>query len=149
MLAPERVLVPLRSADKTGVLTELMELVIRSCGLEGRREAVQQAVWERERVLSTGIGEGVAIPHAKLDAVSEIVMAAGVSPRPLDYGALDGRPVQLFFLILGPEAAAGAQVRVLSRIGRLLRDERLRGRLVSAGDAEGFLRVLEVAEAAG
>jgi mannitol/fructose-specific phosphotransferase system IIA component (Ntr-type) len=72
-----------------------------------------------------------------------------VSQDALEYGALDGRPVRLFFLILGPGSAAGLQVRILSRVGRLLRDSRLRKRLESAADAEEFLRVLEEAEAAG
>ena len=149
LLAPARVKVPLVGRNKDAVLDELVELVTRAEHVESELEVIRNAVRERERVLSTGIGEGVAIPHAKYDGLPDIVMAAGVSQDALEYGALDGRPVRLFFLILGPGSAAGLQVRILSRVGRLLRDSRLRKRLESAADAEEFLRVLEEAEAAG
>jgi mannitol/fructose-specific phosphotransferase system IIA component (Ntr-type) len=148
LLAPARVRVPLQSQDKEGVLPELVDLVVRSEGLDAERDEIYRAVWERENVLSTGISDGIAVPHAKYNGLDRIVMAAGVSRVPIDFDALDSRPVQLFFLILGPDSAAGSQVRALSRISRLMRDESLREQLVSAGDAERFLRVLGEAERA-
>lgn len=148
LLSPARVRVPLESPDKDGTLAELVGLVVGSQGLEAERDEIYRAVCEREYVLSTGIGEGVAVPHAKYNGLGGLIMAAGVSREPVDFGALDGRAVQLFFLILGPEAAAGAQVRVLSRVGRLMRDESLRERLLAAGSAERFLRILHEAECA-
>lgn len=149
LLAPTRVRVPLQGGSKGEVLAELVDLVVESCGMTAEREAIHAAVLERERVLATGIGEGVAIPHAKFVGFPSLVAAAGVSREALEYGALDGRPVQLFFLILGPESAAGAQVRVLARIARLMRDERLRKRLAAAADGEDFLSMLGAAEGAG
>ncbi len=146
LLAPDRVRVPLRAADKEGVISELVDLVVGSLGLEAERDAIHRAVWERERVLSTGIGDGVALPHAKFDGLDDVVMAAGVSGAPVDFAALDGRPVRLFFLMVGPDRAAASQVRALSRIGRLLREERLRRRLVAARDADEFRRLIEEAE---
>jgi mannitol/fructose-specific phosphotransferase system IIA component (Ntr-type) len=148
MLGLERVLVPLASLDKDGILSELVDLVVRSRGLEAHREAIHRAVWDREAVLSTGIGAGIALPHAKYDGLKEVLMAAGVSREPVEYGALDGQPVRLFFLILGPEAAAGSHVGALSRVSRLMRSPALRRRLVEAEDAEGFLRVIAEAERA-
>jgi mannitol/fructose-specific phosphotransferase system IIA component (Ntr-type) len=148
LLTPARVRVPLESLDKDGTLAELVGLVVSSQGLEAERDEIYRAVCERERVLSTGIGEGVAVPHAKYDGLDGLIVAAGVSREPIDFGALDGRAVQLFFLILGPEAAAGGQVRVLSRVGRLMRNESLRGRLFSASNAERFLEILQEAERA-
>ncbi len=73
-------------------------------------------------------------------------MAAGVSREPLDYGALDGQPVQLFFLIVAPETAMGVHVRVLARISRLMRDGALRDRLRSAEDEKAFIGALAAAE---
>jgi mannitol/fructose-specific phosphotransferase system IIA component (Ntr-type) len=146
LLAPERVRVPLRAADKDGVISELVGLVAASLGLEAERDAIHRAVWERERVLSTGIGDGVALPHAKFNGLDEVVMVAGVTREPVEYGALDGKPARLFFLMLGPDRAAASQVKALSRIGRLLRDERLRERLVAARDAGEFRRLIEEAE---
>lgn len=143
LLAPERVSVPLRGTDKETVLSELVGLVVRSLGLDAEREAVRAAVLEREGVLSTGIGEGVALPHAKYDGLDDVTMAAGVSREPVDYGSLDAQPVRLFFLMLGPDGAAGAQVRLLARVSRLLREEALRERLVAADDARQFLGALK------
>jgi mannitol/fructose-specific phosphotransferase system IIA component (Ntr-type) len=99
-------------------------------------------------VLSTGIGGGVAIPHGKTPTVDQLVLAAGVSRTPIDFDALDGKPVQLFFLLVGPESAAGAHVKALSRISRLLRRESLRAGLLAAESAEEFLRVVRASEAA-
>lgn len=148
LLAPQRVRAPLHSREKEGVLRELVDLVVDSRGLGAERGAVYQAVLEREKALSTGIGDGIALPHAKYQGLSDLVMAAGVAARPVDYGALDGQDVALFFLILGPDSAAAAHVRVLARVSRLMRDGSLRRRLVSAKDAEEFLRILAEAERA-
>src|SRR5690606_7781390 len=102
---------------------------------------------DREEVLSTGIGHGVAIPHGKSSSVDGLVLVAGVTPEGVDFEALDGRPVHLFFLLVGPEAAAGQHVKALSRVSRLLRRESFRDRLISAPDAESFYSVLSEAEA--
>lgn len=148
LLAPERVKVPLEGLDKESVLGELVDLVARSVGLVARRDEIYQAVWEREAVLSTGIGEGVALPHAKIAGLDALVIAAGVCGEPVEFGALDGGPVWLTFLIVGPEGAAGSQVRLLSRIARLLREESTRRRLIAAEDAGQFCQILREAESA-
>lgn len=145
-LTPERVKVPLDGLDKETILAELVDLVVRSTGLAARRDEIRQAVWEREEVLSTGIGLGVALPHAKIAGLETIVMAAGVPREPVEYGALDGGLVTLLFMILGPESAAGSQVRLLSRISRLLSEATLRRRLIAAEDARRFCEILNEAE---
>lgn len=111
------------------------------------RDEVMVALRARESVLSTGIGGGVAIPHAKTPLVDQLLMAAGVSARPVEYDSLDGEPADLFFMLLGPESASSAHVRALGRISRLLRREPLRDALRAAGDAEAFLRVVAESEA--
>jgi mannitol/fructose-specific phosphotransferase system IIA component (Ntr-type) len=147
LLAPERVKVPLSSRTKPDVLRELVQLVT-----DGRvapdSEAVLAAVREREGVLSTGIGGGVAIPHGKTTSVEQLVLAAGVASEPIDFDALDGRPVSLFFLLVGPESASGAHVKALSRISRLLRRDPLRRSLLAARTADEFLRIVRDSEAA-
>lgn len=145
LLTPERVRVALDASTKDGVLEELVG-VLRDTGAVGDADGVLRAVRQREEVLSTGIGSGVAIPHGKSDGVAGLAMAAGVAPRPIDFDALDGQPVSLFFLLVGPEAAAGAHVKALSRIARLVRREAFRERLSSASSAEEFLAVLAEAE---
>jgi PTS system fructose-specific IIA component len=108
---------------------------------------VLQAVEEREGVLSTGIGFGVAIPHARSSAVPELSVVGGLSPVPVPYDSIDGDPVRLFFLIVGPEAAAGQHVKVLSRIARLVRRDTLRQQLCQSGTADEFYSALLDAEA--
>jgi mannitol/fructose-specific phosphotransferase system IIA component (Ntr-type) len=108
---------------------------------------VLRAVHQREEVLSTGIGGGVAIPHGKADGVGDLAMAAGIAAEPLDFAALDGQPVRLFFLLVGPESAAGAHVKALSRISRLVRREDLRQRLVAARTPGEFMDVVAEADA--
>lgn len=147
LLAPTRVRVPLRSQSKDELLRELVELAA------GEREAATvramlESVRERERVLSTGIGGGVAIPHGKSPLIDRLVVAAGVCARPVDFDALDGAPVEICFLLVGPESEAGAHVKALSRISRLLRRDPLRDALRAAATPEEFLRVIRESEAA-
>lgn len=151
LLSAERVKVPLASRTKGDVLRELVELVAPSAGRGGDAvdpESILESVRERESVLSTGIGDGVAIPHGKTPHVDQLVLAAGVAREPIDFDALDGKPVQLFFLLVGPESAAGAHVKALSRISRLLRRESLRASLVAAQSAPDFLRLIRDLEVA-
>jgi mannitol/fructose-specific phosphotransferase system IIA component (Ntr-type) len=98
-------------------------------------------------VLSTGIGFGVAIPHARSAAVRELTMVAGVSPTPVPFDAIDGEPVRLFFLIVGPESSAGQHVKILSRSARLVRRDTVRQQLLEAATADAFYHVLLDAEA--
>lgn len=145
LLAPDRIKIPLESRTKPDLLRELVGLVTRSEGEESLA-AVLRAVEEREAVLSTGIGHGVAIPHGKSDAVPELRMAAGVTAEPVDFDALDGQPVRLFFLLVGPETAAGPHIKALSRISRLVRKESVRQRLGEARSVDEFLTALKEAE---
>ncbi len=146
LLTPERVRVALDARTKDGVIEELVG-VLRDTGAVGDADVVLRAVRQREEVLSTGVGDGVAIPHGKSDGVAELAMAAGVAAPPIDFDALDGEPVSLFFLLVGPESAAGPHVKTLSRIARLVRREDFRARLASARSPEEFLAVLADAEA--
>jgi mannitol/fructose-specific phosphotransferase system IIA component (Ntr-type) len=147
LLSADRVKVPLGSRTKSDVLRELVELV--TSGRNGAdTESILASVREREMVLSTGIGGGVAIPHGKTPHVDQLVLVAGVAPQPIDFDALDGKPVQLFFLLVGPESAAGAHVKALSRISRLLRREQLRADLIAAQSPADFLRIVRASEAA-
>lgn len=145
LLSADRIKVPLCSRNKNDVLEELVALAVPQAAPEARR-AILTAVREREQVLSTGIGGGVAIPHGKTPLVDQLVMAAGVAPAGVDYDALDGAPVQLFFLLVGPESAAGAHVKALSRISRLLRRETVRAELRDAASSAAFLGIVHSSE---
>lgn len=146
-LSPKRVKIPLENTERNALLRELVDLVARAEGLESESDEIYRAVQAREEVLSTGVGDGVALPHAKSEDVPGLVVAAGVSAGPVDFDALDGRPVRLFFLLLAPERAMGLHIKALSRISRLLRQESLRQRLLSAANPSEFVRIVQEAEA--
>lgn len=148
VLTPSRIRVPLQAKNKEGVLRELVELLLAGNGGAGLGSVddVLQAVLERERQFPTGIGYGVAVPHGKTPAVPSLQVVAGTTPAPVPYETLDGEPVRLFFLLAAPESQAGAHVKVLSRISRLVRREPVRARLLEAKTAEEFHRSLADAE---
>lgn len=145
LLTIERIKIPLKATSKDELLRELVGLIGDGNGID--QEDVLRAVREREAVLSTGIGYGVAIPHGKSAAVPDLRMAAGRTEGPVDFDALDGRPVSLFFLLVGPESAAGPHIKALSRISRIVRRDDVREQLIAASDQAEFMRALEEAEA--
>jgi PTS system nitrogen regulatory IIA component len=144
LLTPDRIKVPLEAGDKPGVIRELTQLLAQRSGAEFA--PILAAVEEREQVLSTGIGYGIAIPHAKSASVSSLQLVCGSRPEGVPFDALDGEPVRLFFLLVGPEAAAGLHVKALSRIARLVRRESVRESLLKATTAAEFHQVLVDAE---
>jgi mannitol/fructose-specific phosphotransferase system IIA component (Ntr-type) len=145
LLSQNRIKVPLGSRTKDELLRELVGL-IAYYGAPEAADAILTAVREREQLLSTGIGAGVAIPHGKTPVVDQLLLAAGVAARPVDFDALDGQPVELFFLLVGPESASGAHIKALSRISRLLRRDALRERLRAAKSSDEFLNLVRASE---
>ncbi len=144
LLTPARILIPLHATDKEGVLRELVDAAAGGNGAPS--DEVLGAILERERQFPTGIGYGVAVPHGKTPVLSALVVVAGTTPAPVPYETIDGAPVRLFFLLAGPESCAGAHVKALSRISRLVRREPVRDRLLSARTPDEFYRVLCEAE---
>jgi len=144
LLPADRIRIPLQAADKAGVLKELVDFLVARCG--GDAAQILAAVRDRESVLSTGIGFGIAIPHAKSASVTDLCLVAGVSAHPIPFDSLDNEPVRLFFLLVGPETAAGMHVKVLSRIARVVRRDAVREALLQAPSAEAFLRTIATAE---
>ena len=147
LLTPDRIRIPLRASDKEGVLRELVGLLLPGDG--ALSEEVLAAILERERQFPTGIGFGVAVPHGKTPALSSLGVVAGTATEPVPYETVDGEPVRLFFLMAGPETAAGTHVKAISRIARLVRHEAVRSRLLAARDPDEFYRVLCEAEEGG
>jgi mannitol/fructose-specific phosphotransferase system IIA component (Ntr-type) len=145
LLTVDRIKIPLVSTTKDDVLRELVG-VVSTGGEEQQHAELLRAVREREAVLSTGIGNGVAIPHGKSSVIPELRMAAGTAEQPVDFDALDGQPVQLLFLLVGPESAAGPHIKALSRIARIIRNNDVRRALVAARTPEDFIAALKEAE---
>jgi PTS system nitrogen regulatory IIA component len=141
ILAPELVIAALAASTKAGVLDELASAVAaRHPDID--RARLIEALDERERLNSTALGEGVAIPHGKLPGLRRVFAAFGRSPAGVDFQSLDGKPTHLFFVLVAPEESAGAHLKALARISRLLKDEAFRARLREAPDAEALYRTI-------
>lgn len=145
LLTPDSVLLPLQAADKAGAMAELTRALVS--GSTADYDYVLAAVLERERAMSTGVGSGVAIPHGRTAAVEALRVAAGVTGAPVNWEAVDGAPVRLLFMVLGPEAGAAEHVKALARIARLIRRDALRERLIDCRTPGEFHRTLMQAEA--
>ena len=145
LLTIDRIIIPLKATTKDDVLRELVQAITSEAVNEP--EEILRAVREREAVLSTGIGNGVAIPHGKSSLVPDLVMAAGRTAGPVEFDSLDGQPVRLLFMLVGPETAAGPHIKALSRISRLIRKDSVRDQLINAKTPEEFFRGLQDAEA--
>jgi len=128
------VLPRLAGRSKSDVLEEL-SAAVTSRHPEIDRERLVHALEERERLNSTALGDGVAIPHGKLSGIKRVFAAFGRSPEGVDFLSLDGKPTHLFFLLVAPEESAGAHLKALARISRLLKDAGFRDRLLAAPDA--------------
>lgn len=111
------------------------------------KEKVREAIFEREKIMSTGVGAGFAIPHAKTDAVSDIVAAFAVTAQPIDYQSLDDQPVRIVFLLVGRENMVGPHIKLLSRISRLMNNEEFRKRLLEAPTPADILEIFRQEEA--
>jgi PTS system nitrogen regulatory IIA component len=126
------VIADLKGATKNEVLRE-MASSLKEAGLIPDVEEAVNVILERERLGSTGIGDGIAIPHGKMKGIDHILCAFGRSKEGVDFDAVDGKPVHILFLLLAPEDSAGLHIQMLSRISRILRDPSLRKRLAEQG----------------
>jgi len=141
ILAQELVLADLAARSKTDVLVELATAV-SAVHPELERERLVQALEDRERLNSTALGDGVAIPHGKLPGIKRVFAAFARSRQGVDFHSLDGGPTNLFFLLVAPEDSAGAHLKALARISRLLKDASFRTRLLEAPDAAALYDVI-------
>src|SRR5512136_1166940 len=141
-LQPAAIIPALSARDKDAVLAELAQNVVDRYPELGGQNLIQ-ILNEREKLGSTGIGDGIAIPHGKLRQVSELVCAFGRSLDGVDFKSLDGRPVHLFFLLIAPENAASVHLKALARISRILRDPGVRTRLMAADGAAEIFQIFQ------
>lgn len=140
LLVPQAVVPALRVSSKKQAL---QELATRAAALSGQNEReVFEVLMQRERLGSTGIGSGIAIPHGKLAKLDRLYGAFARLERPIDFEALDGQPVDLMFLLLAPEGAGADHLKALARIARLLRDPEVARKLRESRDAEALYAVL-------
>jgi len=131
--------------DKYELIDKLIEVASKS-GKIFDKEKVREAVYEREKILSTGVGKGFAVPHGKTDAVNDIVLAFAITKEPLDYEALDNQPVRLVMLMVGKDNLVSSHIKLLSRISRLMNNDEFRENLLHAQTKEEVLEIFRKEE---
>ncbi len=137
----------LPGATKEEVINAMIELA----GTQKQvvdKEHMRNAIFDREKIMSTGVGSGFAIPHGKTDAVNDIVAAFAVTAHAIDYQSLDDQPVRLIFLLVGRDNMVGPHIKLLSRISRLMNKEDFRKQLLEAGTPKDILEIFRQEEAA-
>ncbi|WP_459935607.1 PTS sugar transporter subunit IIA [Desulfonatronum parangueonense] len=136
-LSKDLLLPELQARNKTEVLAELVSaLALKWPGFDA--ETAFRVLRDRESLGSTGIGDGIAIPHGKLEGLEQIVLVIGRSSSGVDFDALDYKPCHIFFMVLAPEHVAGMHLRILASITRLLKNEEFRHAFLTAQDKDHF-----------
>jgi PTS system nitrogen regulatory IIA component len=133
LIAPDRVLVQLRATSKRQLLQELADEAAAGSGIDAK--IILEALTQREKLGTTGVGDGIAIPHAKVEGLPRLLGFFAKLARPIDFDALDDKPVDLIFLLLAPESAGAEHLKALARIARILRDPALCAQLRQATDS--------------
>lgn len=146
LLHPEHVLPELEVNDKQQLLNKLIDVLEPDVGDERELDAIRTAVFEREEIMSTGVGKGLAIPHGKALQISDNYAAFAVLKEPIDYKAVDNQPVNLVFLLVEPQSSNSIHIKMLSRISRLMNNNEFRERLLDCKTAEEIIEVFEQEE---
>ena len=141
LLNPQAIVAELNSRDKNRVLAELTEALV-ACEPTLKRDDVIEVLQEREKLGSTGIGDGVAIPHGKLGGIPQLMLVFGRSRQGVDFESMDGQPAHLFFLLVAPEESVGVHLKTLARISKLLKDATVRQKLLNAADRKAIYQVI-------
>ena len=141
LLHHDLVIEDIQATDKTGVIREFAGL-LKSTSRINNEDDLVRVLLEREALGSTGIGDGVAIPHAKLHMIPEMIVAFGKSEKGVDFDSMDARPVHLFFLLVTPDDRPGEHLRALARISRILKNQALREKLRCAPRRQELLRLI-------
>jgi mannitol/fructose-specific phosphotransferase system IIA component (Ntr-type) len=141
ILSKSNVLIDLKAADKLDLLTQMARFLASAFGL-GNADQIVQRILKRESELSTGIGYGIAIPHSRMDTTDRTCLVAARCADPIDYDAIDEKPVRLVFMMVSPTNTATEHSQILSSISKIMSSEKTRQALLHAKDTEEFLATL-------
>ncbi|HIJ68245.1 MAG TPA: PTS sugar transporter subunit IIA [Deltaproteobacteria bacterium] len=142
ILAVDSIVPELKGRTKKLVLEELIDAAKQNKS-DIDSDRLMKVLLERERLGSTGIGDGIAIPHGKLKDIGNLVLSFGRSIEGIDFESMDGKPVHLFFLLVAPEACAGIHLRALAKIARLLKNGTVRKRLAKVDNREDIFSIIQ------
>ncbi len=144
VLLKEAILSDMKANDKKGVLEELVTPVARIAGIN--HDYLVKVLMERERLGSTGIGEGIGIPHGKVKDLESLVLGFGLSKKGVDFDSMDGRPAHIFFLLLTPENSTGLHLKLLARISRILKNDLFKQKLLGATNRDEIYSIIQEEE---
>lgn len=145
ILSEDRVKIPLENTDKNKIIEEMVGMIDQSSPLKNK-DQILQAVLAREAVMSTGVGDEIAIPHGKSEGVDDIVAALGITKEPVNFDSLDNKPVRLIWLLVGPQDKTGPHLKALSRISRLMHQKDFRERLMDTIKPEDIIEYISSEE---
>lgn len=146
ILKVEKIIVDFKGTSKIEILNEMIDSFKEDPRIKDI-ENVRTVVLEREKIMSTGVGNGFAIPHGKTNMVSEMVAGFGLLKTPIEFEALDNQPVNLIFLLIGQADSVGQHLKMLSRVSRIMNQENIRTELANANSAEEILQIFEEEDA--
>ncbi len=142
MLKKEFIIEELKSKTKREVLFELSEVFLQgNCNIDS--DSMVKVLLEREKLGSTGIGDGIAIPHGKLPGLENLVVSFGRSKKGIEFDSLDGKPVHIFFLLMAPENSAGQHLKALAKISRMLKEETFRNDLMKMQTSDEIYSLID------
>ena len=147
ILKPANIKVPLAATTKADAISELVNLLAANGEIKDAKK-ILDAVMERESTRTTGIGNGLAIPHGKADGVTHLVMAIGKASTPIDFQSIDGRPVTLIWLLSSPRDMTGPHIHALARISRLMTIDKFRATLAKATTPDEVYQAIVAQESA-
>ncbi|PIS28241.1 MAG: hypothetical protein COT43_06695 [Candidatus Marinimicrobia bacterium CG08_land_8_20_14_0_20_45_22] len=145
LLSTETIVLSLKHSDKEGIIEELLDLAVKTGKVKDRKKALK-ALLDREDLGSTGLESGLAIPHARTNAVNGVALALGISKTGIDFQSADGKPSHLFFLLLAAENETSVNVQVLALIARMNLSSEFRSKMVSVDSAESALEIVRAME---
>ncbi len=140
LISPEIVKVPITKEDKNEIIEELI-LILQDAGKLDDFDTAYQAVMDREAQSSTGLEKGIAVPHAKTNAVQSLTIAIGIAPKGVDFDSMDGEPSKVFFLMLAPPDQSGPHIEALSEIARLTKSSSFLRLLTSTNSPEEVIEL--------
>lgn len=141
ILHPEAILPDLKSQDKKGILEELVTPLAHITQMD--HKDLFRVLMEREQLGSTGIGEGIGIPHGKIRGIESMVIGFGLSKRGVDFDSIDSKPTHIFFTLITPDQSTGLHLKLLARISKLLKREGFKDKLMNASSTEEILTIIK------
>lgn len=145
ILNEKTVSVNLDAADKNDAINKMVDLANHS-GKVLNLERVRECVFDREKLVSTGVGKGFAIPHGKTNEISDVVAAFGITTTPIDFDSIDSEPVRFIFLLVGKDSLLNVHIKLLSRISRIMNKDEFRGKLLLAKNSADVMKLFEEEE---